>query len=150
MTRLNKEALKIYIIVAIQLAGLLYVAISAPLFADSSWLLIIEVLGIILALWAILVMNPFKVRILPFPNPSVEMLQKGPYRIIRHPMYTSIFLVVGSLVMSYYTIYRLMVLIILFAFLVLKVHIEESLLENHYENYRLYKKKTFRFFPFIY
>ena len=60
------------------------------------------------------------------------------------------FFVVGSLVMSYYTVYRLMALIILFAALVLKVHIEESLLENHYENYRLYKKKTFRFFPFLY
>ena len=135
---------------AIQLAGLFYIAISAPLFADSIWLLIIELMGILLVLWAILVMNPFKVRILPFPNPSVEMLQKGPYRLIRHPMYTSIFFVVGSLVMSYYTVYRLMALIILFAALVLKVHIEESLLENHYENYRLYKKKTFRFFPFLY
>lgn len=142
--------MKIYFIVAIQLAGLFYIAISAPLFADSIWLLIIELMGILLVLWAILVMNPFKVRILPFPNPSVEMLQKGPYRLIRHPMYTSIFFVVGSLVMSYYTVYRLMALIILFAALVLKVHIEESLLENHYENYRLYKKKTFRFFPFLY
>ena len=142
--------MKIYFIVAIQLAGLFYIAISAPLFADSIWLLIIELMGILLVLWAILVMNPFKVRILPFPNPSVEMLQKGPYRLIRHPMYTSIFFVVGTLVMSYYTVYRLMALIILFAALVLKVHIEESLLENHYENYRLYKKKTFRFFPFLY
>lgn len=141
---------KTRIIVFFQLLCLVLIGLTAPVIPGHPVLLVIELSGIMLALWAILIMNPLNVKIMPFPNKEIGLLHSGPYKWIRHPMYTAIFLAVTPLVISYYSPFRLITGVVLFASLVYKVTIEEKLLESHYEHYNAYKHKTFRFIPFLY
>jgi protein-S-isoprenylcysteine O-methyltransferase Ste14 len=48
--------------------------------------------GVVLGLWALSANRPGNFNIRPLPKPGGQLVQAGPYRWIRHPMYTSILL----------------------------------------------------------
>jgi protein-S-isoprenylcysteine O-methyltransferase Ste14 len=77
-----------------------------------------------------------------------QLVQSGPYRLIRHPLYTaSILIFTGfGLLLSNWLIPLLG--IITFALIVIRLPREEQNLINHFgESYRSYMKSTPRFFP---
>ena len=85
------------------------------------------------------------------PRPSDEMITKGPYGLIRHPMYSaalSISLGLACLVQSlvFFAVFCLYLVLIL-----LLVPKEEAGLRQAYgSSYLVYKQKTNKLVPFIY
>jgi protein-S-isoprenylcysteine O-methyltransferase len=80
-----------------------------------------------------------------------ELIQRGPYAIVRNPMYTGIlFGFLGSAIVKG-TPSAFLTEIILMLGLILKIGTEEDILTKHFgDTYLDYKKRVKRLIPFIY
>jgi protein-S-isoprenylcysteine O-methyltransferase Ste14 len=123
---------------------------SAPLFADNWLWLSIQAFGVFLGLWAIYVMKIGNFNVIPVPKEHGVLRIKGPYRLIRHPMYTSILLFALPELVCYFSYTRFIVFTLLQMTLLLKLNYEEKLLIQKFPEYKNYMKKSKRIIPFIF
>ena len=139
-----------YLLVTFQLSMLGYIAVSGPLFSKTWYGLVIEFAGIALAVWAILIMRS-NANVAPIPKQNGRLVTNGPYKAIRHPMYTAQVVAVFPLVIEHNTPYRMAALTILIITLLFKLHYEEKRLIAHFgQPYIDYQKASKRILPFIY
>ena len=113
----------------------------------------VQVAGCLLAVWAFAVMTLSQrrlFRISPDPTGHTALVRHGPYRWIRHPMYTSILLVVGGSMVEWQTAGGWTLLVSLGAVLWSKLDFEERLLLQRFPDYADYRQKSWRLFPPIY
>jgi len=116
---------------------------------DSPWLQIPVLAGIVLGIWAIVIMGTDNVNIPPDVMMDAHLVEEGPYKVIRHPMYTAIFMVVISLVAATFTVSRAAALGILIIDLIFKIRYEENQLAAKFNEYAAYRNRTNRVIPFI-
>ena len=137
---------------------LLQFAIAAAIVLGTAWtdqlsflrfLLagILLVVGSGLAVWAWLVMGWRRLRIMPHPASDAQLLQQGPYRWIRHPMYAGLLIAAAGCVGWDADLFRGVLWLGLALVLVAKSKIEEELLCEKFADYPLYRAKSWRFFP---
>ncbi|MCK5846004.1 MAG: isoprenylcysteine carboxylmethyltransferase family protein [Bacteroidales bacterium] len=138
------------ILTIIQYLGFAIFLYFSPWVAKGLFLQITELLGIILAIWAVVVMNKSKISIAPQPRKNATLVTNGPYAIIRHPMYTSIIIAITPLIISHWDNYRFFFLMFLYMNLILKLFFEESLLRNFFSDYDEYMKKSWRIIPKVF
>jgi len=103
--------------------------------------------GIIITL-ALLQLNK---NLSPFPTPkeSASLLQNGLFKYMRHPIYTGIILLFTGYSVSQNSVYKLLISVFLVLLFYLKSNYEEQRLEQKFPDYKQYKKKTGRFFPWF-
>jgi len=106
--------------------------------------------AIALGAWALLSMNMGTFSVLPEPSSNAQMTTAGPYRWIRHPMYTAVILLGLGSTLSHTSIYHSLVFLLLVAVLLLKIAREEALLLDRYPNYRTYKANSKALIPWVY
>ncbi len=139
-----------YLLVTFQLSALGYIALSGSLFSKTWYGLLIELSGVALAVWAVAIMRS-NANVAPIPKVNGILITKGPYKIIRHPMYTAQVMAVFPLVLEHNTPYRVAALIILMITLLYKLHYEEKRLISHFgQPYKDYQKSSKRILPFVY
>ncbi len=115
----------------------------------GSWLLFPQIAAFLLSIWGVIVMRNFNVQ--PEVKQSVQMVSRGPYRIIRNPMYSGIILFFCISVVLQFSYVRLGIYIVLVIVLWMKIMMEERFLAEKFgQVYLDYKKNTFRLFPYIY
>jgi protein-S-isoprenylcysteine O-methyltransferase Ste14 len=141
---------KSYLLVLIQFAALFGLAFTGPIIARNPLLLVIELLGLALGVWAIVAMRFFNFNVTPDVKVDGFMVEAGPYRWIRHPMYAALILIGAALVAEPFSWLRLLIWLILVFDLIIKLHYEEGLLQRHYPAYAAYMTRTKRLIPFIY
>ena len=107
-------------------------------------------LSFILASWSVSVMMKSKLRVTPVPAKDARLVADGPYRFIRHPMYTSVLLAVSGLLIIHFSYFRLLLAVFLLVVLLLKLNWEEKMLSEKFTDYRKYKQLTRKLIPFIY
>jgi len=138
------------ILVFLQFASFLFFLIDKHLIAHN-YLISIQILGIILALWGISTIKKGRFNIQPELSSNAQLITDGPFKYIRNPMYTGIILFFSVSVGIYFTFYRLGVLLLLIAVLLLKIKSEEVFLELKFgSNYKNYKAASKRLIPFIF
>lgn len=94
--------------------------------------------------------NQFSTMLLKINNDH-QLVTKGPFKHIRHPMYTGFVLQGIGIGLLSFSIYGSIFLIIGLAFYIPRIQIEENMLIKKFGNkYREYQKKTKKFIPFIY
>lgn len=143
----NKSSLLVFL----QKLFILLFLISGPWFAKNIYLLIIEFLAIILGAWAIITMvKRSKFRVNPEPAQNARLLETGPYKYIRNPMYSAIILGFGALLLDYFTLLRFSIYILEAVVLLKKISVEEKLLPETFKGYSSYKSQTRRLIPFVY
>lgn len=85
-------------------------------------------------------------------RPEDELVSSGPYRYLRHPLYTGLLLITFGF--SLYFLHWVIALIgagITSLALLYRIHIEEGMLIRHFgQAYRTWSKSRKRLFPFIY
>lgn len=115
-------------------------------FGSMSFLLL---LAVVPAIWAFILQNRF-FSIFPMPVSGAKLIQEGPYRYIRHPMYSSVFLfclVVLAFGLDKFLLFKFFITILIVSYKIVR---EENYLENEFPEYTLYKKKTKFIIPFLF
>jgi protein-S-isoprenylcysteine O-methyltransferase Ste14 len=145
----DKERLHAYTLVSIQFICIGLILVSGGPFARSLPLLLMEIAGILLGLWAIIVMGWRNVNVSPLVKRDARLVTKGPYASIRHPMYSAVLLTMWPLIIDRYSLFRLTVGLILTVDLLMKIRYEEGLLKKRFPEYEAYRKATKRLIPFV-
>ena len=139
-----------FIFVFIQFFALAVIGFTGPLLPENPLLLALEFSGLFIGVWAILAMRVGNFHVAPDPLSWSKFVDRGPYRIIRHPMYLALLLATLPLIIAYPSPLRIGAWIMLLLDLVLKIHYEEGLLNNRYSEYSQYQNQTARLIPGIY
>ena len=84
---------------------------------------------------------------LPLPNGRVDLITAGPYRRVRHPMYTAVMVGMGGVAVVSGTWWAVVAWIGLILLLTAKSYWEEKQLAAFFTNYGEYRERTGRFFP---
>lgn len=135
--------------VFLQFIALGLIIFTGPLIKIAWWAHLIVLVGVFIGLWAIYTIRLGNFNISPYVKEGGIMVAKGPYRYIRHPMYTGLILISYALVAAHFTPLRLLFVILLTLALVVKLHLEEKLLKKAFQPYKEYTKKTKKLIPFI-
>ncbi|MCF8235289.1 MAG: hypothetical protein K9G67_09205 [Bacteroidales bacterium] len=138
------------IFVFVQFSSLLAIFLTGPLLAGKTTLIIFEISGFVLGAWAILAHGGYNFRIAPVHKEGARLITKGPYALVRHPMYLAIILLVTPLIIDHFTWLRLGIGIVLLADLLLKLEYEERQLVRAFEGYEAYRKGTWKLVPGVY
>ena len=147
---MSKNKIYPYFLVTVQLGCLLFIAVSAPVLSNNIAGMLIESAGVFLAILAIYIVKIRNVNVAPIVKQNSELVTSGPYRLIRHPMYTAQLIAVLPLVIDYFSWYRLVAIIILTVILLIKIGYEEKQLITHFPEYIEYRKKTSKMIPYVY
>ncbi len=83
----------------------------------------------------------------PLPNGSTELVVKGPYGIVRHPMYTAVMLLSIGISFKSGSIGVVLATIGLIALFTVKARWEEAQLSLAFPGYRRYMEEKGRFVP---
>ena len=80
----------------------------------------------------------------PFPKPikNSNLVNKGIYRFMRHPMYYSLIFISFGVFITKLSIYYLFLSLSLSLIMKLKIALEEKYLNNKFKNYSLYKNEV--------
>jgi protein-S-isoprenylcysteine O-methyltransferase Ste14 len=103
--------------------------------------------GAVLGAWALYCNRPGNFNIRPIPRVGGHLVQQGPYRWIRHPMYTAVILcglacawVLGSA--TGWLAWAALVTV-----LAVKATLEERWMLDQHPDYAAYRTRTWRFVP---
>jgi protein-S-isoprenylcysteine O-methyltransferase Ste14 len=105
--------------------------------------------GGILAVWGMVALGN-NLTPLPFPKDDGVLVESGPYRIVRHPIYCGLLFASlgwGLLVHGWITLCYTAMLLILFD---IKSRREERWLMDKFSGYAAYQEKVRKLIPFIY
>lgn len=107
------------------------------------------VVGLCLGLWVIShnKINNFNVQ--PELKQKAELVMSGPYRFIRHPMYTALLLVMLGICMTKQNPIVFLAWLLLIVILWIKSRLEEQYLIERWPHYTAYREGTYRFIPLI-
>jgi protein-S-isoprenylcysteine O-methyltransferase Ste14 len=137
------------------IAAILVLGVAGPGWPDSAhwWLkgagLLIAVAGVLVIVSASRALGS-SLTAFPRPPESGELVDRGPYGVVRHPIYTGVILFLASisLALSWWALVGTALLAVLFA---LKLRVEERLLEERYPAYADYRARVrYRLVPFVY
>jgi protein-S-isoprenylcysteine O-methyltransferase Ste14 len=137
------------IFVIVQFACGAVLALTGPVFT-LKWpgLLVLAAFGLLI--WAIVTLRLHTLTAMPEIRQGATLTTAGPYRWIRHPMYTAALLLTGAWLAMDFTWWRLLIYLLLALNLIVKLHYEERLLSAHYPGYADYRKTTRKLIPFLY
>lgn len=142
------------VLVALQLALLTVLAwqglgglLHGPIVPDA---LVFAAAGIIVGVWALSANRPGNFNIRPVPREGGRLVEHGPYRWIRHPMYAALMLagVAAARLASEATAW--LALAALVAVLVVKAGVEERAMLASHPGYAAYRRRTRRFVPWVF
>jgi protein-S-isoprenylcysteine O-methyltransferase Ste14 len=134
--------------------------ITASIFASAkiailpNWFfypgIIVMILGIIFRQWSITVLGRFFSGTVSTQE-GQKVVEKGPYKYIRHPSYTGALLILIGMGLALQSWGAVITLILLFSLAYgYRIHIEENILISELGNpYIEYKKRTKRLIPYI-
>ena len=100
-----------------------------------------------LVTWALVHNRPGNFNISPAPKVRGVMVTTGPYRWIRHPMYTSVLMGAGALAWTSSTFIGWGTWSVLAIVLFMKSTLEEHLMRKQHPEYAAYTLRSKRFLP---
>ncbi len=127
-----------------------YAHFAGPLPRDGwlAWLgILVFAMGVFLQIWALRALQgQYTVKL--SIQEGHHLVTQGPYRLVRHPGYSSHLLCMAGMSLTFSSLLGLAGTLIVFPFLLKRIQTEEAMLEQHFgEEYRAYRKSTGRLGP---
>ena len=129
------------------LAALAAPAIRQPAIPAAAWLLALG--SGLLGAWTLAHNRLGNFNIRPTPKPRGVLVTSGPYRWIRHPMYTAVLLGAGALAWTSDSVPAWLACLALSLVLLLKSTLEEHWLRVQHPGYAAYCRTSKRFVPWL-
>lgn len=141
---------KSIILVFVQIISSAFIFLSGPIRVNGVALKFLLILGFLLGLWAVWTIKLDNLNVSPGIKQNGRLVRHGPYKYIRHPMYSALLLVTLVLVLNDFSLMRFSVWGILLIDILFKLSYEEKLLTLHFKEYSDYKARTKLIIPFIF
>ena len=143
---LKTVSLAAWLLMALALLGLV---IRGAFFSLHPVAIIFEVIAVALFVWARLTFGQRSFH--AAANPTAEgLVTTGPYRFIRHPIYTAVCLFGWAGILMQWSLINALLGALLIAGAVARMLCEEYLLIEDYPEYREYSLSTKRMLPYIF
>ena len=97
---MTADKIKARILVIIQLGCIIFIFASGSPVAHQPLLLLLQIAGMAIGIWAIIAMGIGNMNISPLVKQGAVLVTRGPYRLIRHPMYLAVLLVIWPLIID--------------------------------------------------
>ena len=133
----------------VNLLALVWLGFTGQLLSRSPFVFVPQLLAVALSFWARFAFPASQFSVHPEPR-QPRLIEAGPYRWIRHPMYTSMQTLVWSGVLPHLSPVTLAVGAITTFAVVVRIADEEKLLRERIPGYEEYAKRTKRFVPFVF
>ncbi len=140
-----------HLLVIIQLTGVVLSCYPVGLnnLGSIDWLALCAI-GIALGITTLLFNKIGNFSIYPEPKPDAVLITNGPYRFVRHPMYTSLIIMMVGIAMYNGHEINIVGVILVMVSVFLKARVEEKLLLTHFPSYAEYQQHTQKFIPHIF
>lgn len=130
------------------IAVLLILLIDGDLFTLNPYVIAGQLLGLALTLTSRAMFRKQQFRAVAEPG-SGPLVQRGPYKVIRHPVYTGVVILIWATILGHPDPLNLVLLVIVTANVVIRITFEEQLLRQKYPEFAEYARHTKRMIPFI-
>ncbi len=87
---------------------------------------------------------------LPYPRAAAELVQTGPFALVRHPMYSGGVLLALGWALFVRGWLTLAYVVVLFVFVDMKSRVEERWLAEKFPEYETYRRRVRKLIPFVY
>lgn len=142
------------LLVALQFGLLLLLAVlAAPRVSQGNlplMSLVLAGLAVLLGVWTLAYNRLGNFNIHPAPKAAGHLVTGGPYRLMRHPMYSTVLLGAGALAWLAQPVAGALAWCALFLVLLIKAQMEERWLCEHHADYAAYCKQIKRFVPWLF
>lgn len=124
-----------------------------PLWAQSSVVSIVDLalvaIGVAFAVWARFTIGANWSGDVTFKEDH-ELIQRGPYALVRHPIYTGIVTMAAGVALQWSAPLGFVLFVVLVALFVVKMRMEEKLMSEHFpDQYREYRRTVKAIIPFV-
>lgn len=103
-----------------------------------------------LGTWSILVFRHTRINIFPYLRNGANLIRRGPYKYVRHPMYSSVLMYALAYFIDNPNWVYAAYFFGLTGVILLKMQFEEKQLISRFENYETEFFSTYRIIPCIY
>jgi len=133
----------------LMIAGILLLLRNDGLLSPSPLVIGVQLLGVFLMIWARVTFGGRSFHATASPTEG-GLVTTGPYRYLRHPIYTAGLLIVWAGVFGNLSPLNAAFGLLTFAGAFVRILCEETLVRVRYPEYDEYAKKTKRFVPFVF
>ena len=137
---------KLLVFLQFALIGLMLLSISA---IPNIFAILIFLLGVGIGIWALSHNQLGNFNVQPNIKEGCILITSGIYKWVRHPMYSSVILMMLGIFMTNPNLVMSILFLLLIIVLLLKAKREESLWLRHDTLYLKYREKTKYFIPYI-
>ena len=122
---------------------------TGNLFSSSPWVIAVQVGAFLLLLWARLAFGRRSFHLAANPTEG-GLVTSGPYRYIRHPIYTAFGVLSGAGMVAHWSWASGLLGGLVAGGALLRIFCEEVMVTGRYPEYRQYAAATWRMIPYIF
>lgn len=123
-------------------------ALSDSLFGHGPLTIGLQIAGVLLMVWARVTFGLRSFHYAANPT-SGGLVTTGPYRFVRHPIYSAVLLVVWTGIAANWSLHAAALGLVVTLMTALRILFEESLVVERYPEYAAYALRTRRVIPFV-
>jgi protein-S-isoprenylcysteine O-methyltransferase Ste14 len=140
-----------FILVLVQLILIFSLLAAGPVYPTGPLSFFLITIGLVVALWAVWTLfTSTRFNSTPEVAPGGRLVTAGPYKYLRHPLYSATLIFGLGLFFNDLSFLRFVLLSLLLLLLLYKIKLEEYYLSQLFSGYKDYVKTTSRLFPFVY
>ena len=122
---------------------------TGNLFSSSPLVIAVQIGAVLLLLWARLTFRRRSFHVMANPTEG-GLVTEGPYRYIRHPIYTAMVVIGGAGVGAHWSWASGLLGGLMVGCALLRIYCEEVMVTARYPEYRQYAATTWRMFPYVF
>ena len=135
-----------FVVLVLAIFGLM---VKHSLFANNLIAIAVQILAVLLMLWARLTFGLRSFHASAGPTEG-GLITTGPYRLLRHPIYSAILYFLWAGALSHLSIVSFLLAVLATGAIAVRIVAEERLLVKLYPEYTSYAARTKRVIPFVF
>jgi protein-S-isoprenylcysteine O-methyltransferase Ste14 len=133
----------------LMIGGLVALLALHSLVSASLPMILVQLAAVTLLIWARISFGRRSYHVVADPT-SGGLVTTGPYRYIRHPIYSSMCLFVWAAVVSHWSLRSVLIGLLVLGSALVRLFCEEALVSAQYPEYKQYAARTWRMVPYVF